>query len=64
MATTKMGPDKKAKTEAKAVAKSVEPVESNVGGIAAADLDVLDGSIDSRMKALLKDHQKMGARPK
>lgn len=35
-----------------------------VGGIVAEDIEVLEGDIDSRMKALLKDHQKMGARPK
>ena len=34
------------------------------GGIATEDLTVLEGDIDSRMKALLKDHQDMGARPK
>ena len=36
------------------------------GGIAISpeEQKVLDGSIDSRMKALLKDHQAMGARPK
>lgn len=33
-----------------------------VGGIAAEDLAVLQGDIDSRMKALLKDHKAMGAR--
>lgn len=34
------------------------------GGIAADDLAVLDQPIDDRMAALLKDHQRMGARPK
>lgn len=29
-----------------------------------ADREVLQGSIDERMAALLKDHQEMGARPK
>lgn len=29
-----------------------------------ADRDVLNKDIDARMKALLKDHQEMGARPK
>lgn len=28
------------------------------------DAEVLEGDIDSRMAALLKDHQDMGARPK
>ena len=34
------------------------------GGIHADDLEVLEGDIDSRLDALLKDHQDMGARPK
>ena len=34
------------------------------GGIAAEDLEVLSGTIDQRMKALLADHKEMGARPK
>lgn len=29
-----------------------------------ADREVLNGDIDERMDALLKDHQRMGARPK
>ena len=40
------------------------PADAPVGGIAAEDLHVLEGDVDSRMAALLKDHQKMGARPK
>ena len=38
--------------------------DQTVGGIAAEDLEVLEGDIDSRMAALLKDHQRMGVRPK
>lgn len=29
-----------------------------------ADREVLDGTIDERMAALLKDHQRMGSRPR
>lgn len=38
--------------------------ELPVGGIKPDAAAVLSGDIDSRMKALLKDHQDMGARPK
>lgn len=63
------------KPAAKTVAEEVAPpakkpvVEPRgtsvpVGGIAISEKDaaVLSGDIDSRMKALLKDHRDMGAR--
>lgn len=62
---------KKPKTKAAEVAPPAsEPVvqrESTsvpAGGIAISEKDaaVLSGDIDSRMKALLKDHEEMGAR--
>ena len=52
-------------TEApKAPKKAPEP-ESRIvqpGGIHADDLEVLTQPIDDRMAALLKDHERMGAR--
>jgi hypothetical protein len=42
-----------------------EPGTTRTGvDILPADRAVLDKDIDTRMKALLKDHQAMGARPK
>lgn len=42
-----------------------EPGTTRTGvDILPADREVLDKGIDARMKALLKDHQAMGARPK
>jgi hypothetical protein len=58
------------KKETKQAAKSpADPAigrapDQPAGGIAADDLAVLEGDIDSRMAALLKDHQEMGSRPK
>lgn len=42
-------------------ASKPEPDQAG-GGIAAEDLEVLSGDIDARMKALLADHKRMGAR--
>jgi hypothetical protein len=52
------------KTETAKAEKVPEQKSAIVGGIAAEDLEVLEGSIDDRMAALLKDHQEMGVRPK
>lgn len=53
MATTKLTPDKP------------EPGRRTDGAVADAEtLAVLDKDIDARMRSLLKDHQRMGARPK
>ena len=56
----------KAKTETTPKAPPPEPEPRLVppGGFGDQDLSALEGDIDSRMKALLKDHQAMGARPK
>ena len=59
-----------AKKATKTEAVGTEPAEPEPGttrtgvDILPADREVLDKDIDSRMKALLKDHQAMGARPK
>ena len=46
-------------------AEPAEPGTTRTGvDILPADREVLDKGIDARMKALLKDHQAMGARPK
>lgn len=46
-------------------AAAPEPGTTRTGvDILPADREVLDKDIDARMKALLKDHQAMGARPK
>jgi hypothetical protein len=60
--------------KAKAVAAAVEedlnepepPQPSRVGGIVIGpeERKVLEGDVDSRLAALLKDHQASGARPK
>ncbi len=55
MATTKMGKDAAPEPKAPTPPEPPEP---------AADTDVLSKDIDTRMAALLKDHQAMGARPK
>lgn len=60
MATTKT--TEKA-PEAPKPAAEPEPRIVPVGGIV-ADTEVLGKDIDARMAALLKDHQRMGARPK
>lgn len=44
-------------------AEKTSPLSAQTEG-AEPDLDVLGEGIDKRMKALLKDHQAMGARPK
>jgi hypothetical protein len=42
-----------------------EPGTTRTGvDILPADREVLNGTIDERMAALLKDHQEMGVRPK
>lgn len=38
--------------------------QQSAATIAPKDAEVLSQDIDARMKALLKDHQEMGARPK
>ena len=55
-----------AKTEPKAERRATpEPGTTRTGvDIAPADREVLSKPIDDRMEALLKDHQRMGARPK
>ena len=59
-------PSKPKTTKDEAVgAAPAEPGTTRTGvDILPADRAVLDKDIDSRMKALLKDHQAMGARPK
>lgn len=56
-----------AKTERSPSDKAIGRVaDQPAGGITIdpKDAEVLEGDIDSRMAALLKDHQDMGARPK
>lgn len=59
MATT----NPKAKAPEPKAAPAPEPRIVPVGGIV-ANTEVLGKDIDTRMAALLKDHQAMGARPK
>ena len=60
----------KKKTEPKAKSPSDKAIgrapDQPAGGITIdeKDAEVLEGDIDSRMAALLKDHVAMGARPK
>jgi hypothetical protein len=44
-------------------AERTSPLSAELEG-READPVIIEGSIDERMKALLKDHQEMGARPK
>lgn len=56
----------KKKTKSPDDAPQGRVADQPAGGITISEQDakVLDQSIDARMKALLKDHQEMGARPK
>lgn len=64
MAKKTAAPKAAAPAPAPAPAKQTTKPFIPAGGIAAEDLEVLSKPIDDRMAALLKDHQRMGARPK
>lgn len=56
---------KKEPTKTEAVGAEPAPGETRTGvDVIPADREVLGKDIDARMAALLKDHQRMGARPK
>lgn len=53
------------KKKAEETPDTPEPGQTRTGvDVPEADREVLSKDIDARMKALLKDHQRMGARPK
>ena len=53
------------KEPTKAEESTPEPGSTRTGvDVVPADTEVLGKDIDARMAALLKDHQRMGARPK
>ena len=60
-----MAKAKEAEAKTEKAAGTPEPGTTRSGvDILPADLEVLSKPIDDRMAALLKDHQRMGARPK